>query len=48
MIDWISHTIVIPLFPLLAALVIAVLKGENIQVYTIFGALNFTCFLSLC
>ena len=37
MIDWISHTIVIPLFPLLAALVIAVLKGENIQVYTIFG-----------
>ncbi len=37
MIDWISHTIVIPLFPLLAALIIAILKGEDIQYHTILG-----------
>lgn len=37
MTNWISYFIVIPLFPIIFALVFSILKGESIQFQSIFG-----------
>ena len=37
MTNWISYFIIIPLFPIIFALVFSVLKGETIQFQSIFG-----------
>ncbi|MCY3867192.1 MAG: hypothetical protein OXG68_17290 [Chloroflexi bacterium] len=37
MTNWISYFIIIPLFPILSALVFSLLKGESIQFSSIFG-----------
>ena len=37
MTNWISYFIVIPLFPIITAMVFSVLKGDNIQFQNIFG-----------
>lgn len=37
MTNWISYFIIIPLFPIISTLVFSVLKGETIQVQSIFG-----------
>ena len=37
MTNWVSYSIIIPLFPIIAALLLSLLKGESIQIQNILG-----------